>query len=222
MELIVVPGGAFVENTYILKGSESDEAIIIDPGSQINEIEERLSNIKFQKVVIINTHAHLDHIYGVEYFKNKYNAPFLIHQNETPIINVMADAAMRFGLEEFSNPQIPNVDRFITENEELNFGGLIFNTILVPGHSPGSLCFSFIKKYNKEIDQEFVICGDTVFAGSIGRVDLTGGTNMNDLVSNINEKLMVLPDDTILFPGHGPETQVGIEKKSNPFLLGYA
>ena len=167
MNLIVIPGGAFVENTYLLNDGISDELILIDPGSQINEIEEQIKKISFKKLVIINTHAHLDHVYGVQYFKKKYSAKFYIH--------------------EFA----------------------------------GSLCFYFSKQYNSNLENDFIICGDTVFAGSVGRVDLTGGTNMEDLVGNITNKIMNLPDETILFPGHGPETQIGIEKKSNPFLLGY-
>ena len=221
MNLIVIPGGAFVENSYLLNDDISDELILIDPGSQINEIEEQIKKISFKKLVIINTHAHLDHVYGVQYFKKKYSAKFYIHEFELPILNVMVEASNRFGLEEFSNPEIPDVDSFINDNETLSFGGFKFSSLLVPGHSPGSLCFYFSKKYNSNLENDFIICGDTVFAGSVGRVDLTGGTNMEDLVGNITNKIMNLPDETILFPGHGPETQIGIEKKSNPFLLGY-
>ena len=133
----------------------------------------------------------------------------------------MVEASNRFGLEEFSNPEIPEVDSFISDNEILNFGGFKFSSLLVPGHSPGSLCFYFSKQNNSNLENDFIICGDTVFAGSVGRVDLTGGTNMEDLVGNSANKIMNLPDETVLFPGHGPETQIGIEKKSNPFLLGY-
>ena len=129
---------------------------------------------------------------------------------------------MRFGLEEFSDPVIPKVDFFIEDEEELKIAGLAFKAILVPGHSPGSLCFYFEAQKNSEenMEQDIVVSGDTVFAGSIGRVDLTGGTNMNDLVGNIQKRLMCLPEETILLPGHGPETRVSIEKESNPFLLG--
>ncbi len=222
MIIEVIPGGAFVENTYAIKGDKSSEIILIDPGSQITEIEAVINKISFDKMYIINTHAHLDHVYGVEHFKKKHNADFYIHKNELPIIDVMISASMRFGLDEFSNPIVPKVDFFIEDNEELNIAGLIFKSILVPGHSPGSLCFYFKVDQNpkENIEQNFVICGDTVFAGSIGRVDLTGGTNMKDLVGNIKKRLMCLPDETILLPGHGPETLVSIEKESNPFLLG--
>ncbi len=221
MKLFVIPGGAFVENTYILSNEGSSEVLLVDPGSQTEEIEKQLNDLEFSSIKIINTHAHLDHIYGVEYFKKKYDALFLIHELEVPIVNVMIDAAMRFGLEEFSKPEIPKIDEFIKDNQEIEVAGSKFITIHVPGHSPGSLCFYFSKKLNPNIENEFVICGDTVFAGSIGRVDLTGGTNMNDLVGNIKKRLMVLPDETVLLPGHGPETRVGVEKQSNPFLLGY-
>ena len=131
----------------------------------------------------------------------------------------MVDASMRFGLEEFTNPKVPKVDKFISDDEVLRLAGLEFSCLLVPGHSPGSLCFYFSKE-NNNIEQDFVICGDTVFAGSIGRVDLTGGTNMEDLVGNINKKLMILPDDTVLFLVTGQRLKSEL-KKSNPFLLGY-
>jgi len=222
MLIEVIPRGAFVENTYLIKGDESIELILVDPGSQIPEIEEVVTKISFDKMYIVNTHAHLDHVYGVEYFKKKYNANFYLHKNELPVLDAMISASMRFGLEEFSDPVIPKVDFFIEDEEELKMAGLAFKTILVPGHSPGSLCFYFqAQKNSKEnMEQDIVVSGDTVFAGSIGRVDLTGGTNMNDLVGNIKKRLMCLPEETILLPGHGPETRVSIEKESNPFLLG--
>jgi len=222
MLIEVIPGGAFVENTYLIKGDKSKEIILIDPGSQIIEIEEAIKQISFDKMYIINTHAHLDHVYGVEYFKKKHNANFYVHKNELPILEVMVSASMRFGLEEFSNPIVPKVDFFIEDEEELNVAGLTFKTILVPGHSPGSLCFHFeINQNPKEnMKQNVVVSGDTVFAGSIGRVDLTGGTNMKDLVGNIKKRLMCLPGETSLLPGHGPQTLVSIEKESNPFLIG--
>ncbi len=217
-----IPGGAFVENTYVIKGDRSTELILIDPGSQIPEIEEVIKKISFDKMYIVNTHAHLDHVYGVEHFKKKYDANFYLHKNELPILDVMISASMRFGLEEFSDPVIPKVDFFIKDEEELEIAGLAFKAILVPGHSPGSLCFYFQAQKNSEdnMEQDIVVSGDTVFAGSIGRVDLTGGTNMDDLVGNIKKRLMCLPGETILLPGHGPETRVSTEKESNPFLLG--
>ena len=135
MNLIVIPGGAFVENSYLLNNGVSEELILIDPGSQINEIEEQIKKINFKKLVIINTHAHLDHVYGVQHFKKKYSAKFYIHEFELPILDVMVEASNRFGLEEFSNPEIPEVDSFISDNEILNFGGFKFSSLLVPGLS---------------------------------------------------------------------------------------
>lgn len=218
----IIPGGAFVENTYVIQSEENDEIILIDPGSQISEIEEVLSNLKFEKVHIWNTHGHLDHAYGVDYFKKKYAADFNIHEKELPILDAMTTAASRFGIPEFSDAVVPKVDNFIKEEEEYVVGNLFFKTILVPGHSPGSICFHFTKDLNPKhnIVEDILICGDTVFAGSVGRVDLTGGTNMEDLVGNINNKILTLNMGTILFPGHGPRTTVEIEKESNPFLNG--
>ena len=223
MILEVIPGGAFVENTYLIQGKESGELIIIDPGSQIEEIEASAAGINFNTLYIVNTHSHLDHAYGVEYFKKKYDAKFYIHKNEETILDAMINASIRFGLEEFANPVIPKIDFYLEDNQEVNMAGVVFTCILVPGHSPGSLCFLFepSKNLNEDLKENIVICGDTVFAGSVGRVDLTGGTSMEELVGNINKRLMSLPDTTRLFPGHGPETLVSIEKQSNPYLAGF-
>ena len=218
----IIPGGAFVENTYILQANDSDEVILIDPGSQTDEIEDSLSEIDFQEMHIWNTHGHLDHAYGVDYFKKKYKADFNIHQKEIPILQAMTTAASRFGIPEFNDAVVPEIDNFIDEDKEYIVGGLKFSTLLVPGHSPGSICFHLTKEMNpnQELAEDIIICGDTVFAGSVGRVDLTGGTNMEDLVRNITSKLLSLKGSTILFPGHGPRTTIEIEKESNPFLAG--
>ncbi len=218
----IIPGGAFVENTYVLQSEKSQELILIDPGSQTIEIEESISDLNFNKIHIWNTHGHLDHAYGVDYFVNKYNADFNIHRKEVPILEAMTTAASRFGIPEFSDAVVPKVDNFIEENKQYSVGDLKFETILVPGHSPGSICFHFTKELNTDenLVENILICGDTVFAGSVGRVDLTGGTNMEDLVGNITKKILTLNSKTILFPGHGPRTTVEIEKESNPFLTG--
>tara|TARA_Y100001970_G_C14259583_1_gene878747 strand:+ start:9481 stop:10161 length:681 start_codon:yes stop_codon:yes gene_type:complete len=218
----IIPGGAFVENTYILQSENSNEIILVDPGSQTLEIEEALSDLKFNKIHIWNTHGHLDHAYGVDYFKKKYSADFNIHEKEIPILEAMKTAASRFGIPEFSDAIVPEIDSFIEDEKEYTVGNLNFKTILVPGHSPGSICFHFTKTLNpnEKLVEDILICGDTVFAGSVGRVDLTGGTNMEDLVGNINSKILTLDEKTILFPGHGPRTTIEIEKESNPFLTG--
>jgi glyoxylase-like metal-dependent hydrolase (beta-lactamase superfamily II) len=222
MILRIIPGGAFVENTYILQAKNNDEVILIDPGSQTDEIEASLSELSFNKIHIWNTHGHLDHAYGVDFFQKKYNATFSIHKKEIPILDAMTTAASRFGIPEFSDAVVPKIDNFISENKEYTVAGLNFVTILVPGHSPGSICFYLTSEMNPDqgLAEDIIICGDTVFAGSVGRVDLTGGTNMEDLVGNICNKLLTLKGSTILFPGHGPRTTIEIEKESNPFLSG--
>jgi len=222
MLLKIIPGGAFVENTYILQADKSDEIILVDPGSQIEDIERSLKDIDFKTIHIWNTHGHLDHACGVEHFKSKYNAKFFIHRKELPILDAMPSAAARFGIEEFAGVIIPEVDGFIEDQKSYSVGNLNFETILVPGHSPGSICFYFKEEANKKekMKQDIIISGDTVFAGSVGRVDLTGGTNMQDLVGNITRRLLCLKDETILFPGHGPHTTIEVEKQSNPYLMG--
>ena len=222
MILKIVPGGAFVENTYILQSKNSKELILVDPGSQTLEIEESLSDLSFTSIHIWNTHGHLDHAYGADYFIKKYKADFNIHKKEIPILQAMTTAASRFGIPEFSDAVVPEIDSFIEEEKQYEVGNLNFKTLLVPGHSPGSICFHFTRELNPEegLEEDLMICGDTVFAGSVGRVDLTGGTNMEELLGNIAKKILVLKESTILFPGHGPRTTVEIEKESNPFLAG--
>ena len=118
MILKIIPGGAFVENTYIIQSDKSKELILIDPGSQTDEIEESLAELEFDSVHIWNTHGHLDHAYGVDYFKNKYGAKFSIHKKEIPILQAMSTAASRFGIPEFNNAVIPEIEKFIEENRE--------------------------------------------------------------------------------------------------------
>ena len=207
MILICIPGGMFLENCYIVGDEETNEGILIDPGEQIDEIlnEARKSGLNFTKIV--NTHNHLDHVAGVEIAKRELGIPFYIHEKDQPVLDALPEACQRWP--QFSDIVKPDVDGYVEEGEIIKIGNLDAEVLLVPGHSWGHICL---------VIEDNIIAGDTLFAGSVGRVDLTGGTTMEELLGSISAKLFPLPDNYNVFPGHGPSTTIGIEKRSNPFF----
>ncbi|MBS1782796.1 MAG: MBL fold metallo-hydrolase [Bacteroidetes bacterium] len=200
----------FQENTYLII-DEQNQCWIVDPG-MYNEVEKNqlfqyIDNNKLLPKAIFNTHTHIDHIFGVEACKKQYQIPFLIHHLDLPILNGAKGSAMMFG---FDFSQTPKPDEYFQDGAKINLGNHFVSILLVPGHSPGSVAF-----YNKE--SGWVIGGDVLFQGSIGRTDLPGG-NFESLISSIEKQLFTLPDDTVVYSGHGPSTTIGFEKKHNPFL----
>lgn len=207
MIITCIPGGAFMENCYIIGDEETNEAILVDPGEQIDDIlsEVEKSGLNFTKIV--NTHNHLDHVAGVEVVKQKLGIPFYIHEKDQPVLDLLPEACKRWP--QYSYVVKPDVDGYIEEGDKVEIGNLTAEVLLVPGHSWGHICL---------VIEDNIIAGDTLFAGSIGRVDLTGGTTMEELTGSIEAKLFTLPDNYNVFPGHGPATTIGIEKQSNPFF----
>lgn len=195
----------FSENTYLLI-NENKEVLFIDPGmsnsQELSMVIDRIEREGLKPLKIINTHAHIDHIFGVTALKKKYQIPFGLHKAELPILNSAAASALIFGLE-FSNT--PEVDFYIKETDTIFFSDSELRVLFTPGHSPGSISF-----YNKA--EDFVISGDVLFQNSIGRTDLPGG-NQEELFRSIREQLFTLPGDTKVYSGHGPETQIRIEKE---------
>jgi len=198
------------ENSFIIS-DETGECIFIDSGffyeEEHQEIKDYIKTNNLKPVKITNTHCHFDHIMGVEFVRNEFKIPFYAHAEDVFWIEKAVAQGEMFGFE--MNPVAP-VDSFLVENEFVEFGNSKLKIIHVPGHSPGHVVF-----YSKM--QEVLIAGDVLFYGSIGRTDLPGG-NYETLISNIKNKLFALPDDTRVFCGHGPETSLGFEKSSNPFL----
>lgn len=201
---------AFQENTYIISNHKK-ECWIVDPGMyEQRETNEFISFIEKNQLIpqaVINTHAHLDHIFGVQAVVDKYAIPFGIHEKELPILKRGADTAAMFGLQ-FKD--LPTANFFIEDGKKMKLGDDEIMVFLTPGHSPGSVSF-----YNAE--GNWVIAGDVLFNGSIGRTDLPGG-NFDTLIESIRTHLFTLPDNTIVLSGHGPATTIGDEKKHNPFL----
>jgi hydroxyacylglutathione hydrolase len=198
------------ENSFVIS-DETGECIFVDPGffysDEHDEIKTYIAENQLRPLQITNTHCHFDHIMGVEFIRKSYNIPFSAHTNDSFWIEKATDQGHMFGFE--VKPVRP-IDSFLNENEQLKFGNSVFEIIHIPGHSPGHVVF-----YNME--NGILIAGDVLFYGSIGRTDLPGG-NYEALISNIKNKLFKLPDETKVYCGHGPETTLGFEKSTNPFL----
>ncbi|MCB0632301.1 MAG: MBL fold metallo-hydrolase [Saprospiraceae bacterium] len=201
----------FQENTYIVY-DESGECVIFDPGCFRQYEEEELvatvAELGLKPVRLINTHCHLDHVFGNKFVAEHYSLSLEIHRGELPVLKAVPQVCLMYGLP----PAAPSPDpsRFIEAGEVIEFGNTRLEALYTPGHSPASLSF-----YCRESD--FVIAGDVLFYGSIGRTDLPGG-NFDTLIQSIREKLLILPDATVVYPGHGPQTTIGFEHDNNPFL----
>jgi len=201
----------FGQNTYLLY-DESNEAIIIDPGFYFDEEKAAIKDfiecneLKLTKIVF--THCHLDHAFGSNFMHQTFpDATVEADKNEEFFITNYESQAGRFGIQMEKPADITN---YLDESQELCFGNTKMQIISAPGHSPGSLCFYHDESKN-------VIVGDVLFQGSIGRTDLHGG-NHSQLLDNIKNKLFILPEETVVYCGHGAETTIGTEKQSNPFF----
>ncbi|MCF8229707.1 MAG: MBL fold metallo-hydrolase [Bacteroidales bacterium] len=200
----------FQVNTYLLY-DDTNECVIIDPGCYDEYEEEQLKDFISEKelkpVRLLNTHSHVDHILGNNFITATYGLKPVIHAAGLAFHKAAPQHGEAFGI---SIPQQQDPERYIAEGEKIHFGKSILEVLDAPGHVDGHVCFM-----NR--DQKFLIVGDVIFQMSIGRTDLPSG-NMDLLLNNIREKILTLPDDYILYPGHGPETTVGFERKNNPFL----
>lgn len=203
--------GPFQENTYILY-DETKECIIIDPGCYDNRERTELAGFiednKLKPVKLINTHCHLDHVFGNGFVADTYTLKLEINKQDQPVLDSYLMSAKMYGLNAAPSPQ-PAV--FLNEGDIISFGNSTLEILFTPGHSPGSITF-----YNRE--QQVMIAGDVLFYGSIGRSDLPGG-NSATLISSIKNKLFPLGDNYTVYSGHGPSTTIGFERKNNPFLV---
>ena len=201
----------FQENTYLVI-DETLECVIFDPGCLHDYEKEVLSQYIKQEQVrpvrLINTHCHLDHIFGNKFVSEKYNLPLEIHRGELVVLQNASLAASHWGIP-YPEPS-PIAEKFIEAGDIIKFGDTTLKALYTPGHSPASLSF-FCEK------DKFVIAGDVLFRQSIGRYDLPGG-NLNTLLTSIRTQLFSLDDEVVVYPGHGAQTTVGYEKKYNPFL----
>jgi hydroxyacylglutathione hydrolase len=201
----------FSENTFVLWDVESKECAIVDPGcsdsSEENELESFIADNNLTVKYLINTHCHIDHILGCEFVKNKFNPIYYAPELDLPLLQNANMQASFVGMD-FSISLKP--EELLSENQKLFLGKSELNFLFTPGHTPGEFCV-----YIPQIKS--CITGDVLFYDSIGRTDLWGG-DYNVLIKSIDEKLLSLPDETIIYPGHGENSTIGREKKSNPFL----
>jgi hydroxyacylglutathione hydrolase len=200
----------FQENTYILS-DETNECLIIDPGCnnqyEKKELSDYIEKYHLLPHAILNTHGHIDHVLGCKYICEKYKIPFIAHKEELILIKNALEFASFFSIDA-EQPPLP--DQNINEGEEYKFGNSNLKIFHVPGHSPGSITL-----YSAE--NKIILTGDVLFRSSIGRTDLPGGS-YETLIDGIKTKLLTLPGNTVVMPGHGPQTTIEDEIKNNPFL----
>ena len=206
----VFPNNPFQENTHIIY-DETGECAIIDPGmdnaAEQNAVVNFIKNHNLKPVLLLNTHCHIDHILGNKFIFDMYGLKPQFHKGEVHLLEAAVAYAPQLGMRYELSP-VPEV--FLGEEGTVSFGNTTLKLIFAPGHSPAHLCF-----YNEK--DNFLIGGDVLFAGSIGRTDLPGG-DFKTLIDNIEQKLMLLPGDCVVYPGHGPATTIEREKLTNPFL----
>lgn len=210
MELKLFVFNPIQENTYVL-WDETKECVIIDPGfsngREFEKIDNFIKDNNLKPVRLINTHCHFDHILGVEKCKEAYNLNWEINSEDAFLVESSVMQASMFG---FQISEVKPAEKYLNDGDEIRFGNSFLEVITTPGHSPGGMCF-----YSPE--SKILITGDSLFRGSIGRTDLPGG-DYNILIINIKEKLLSLPDDVIVYPGHESSTTIGDERVLNPFL----
>ncbi len=202
----------FAENTYLLH-DDTREAVIIDPGCyeayERNTLKEFVEKHSLKVVKLLNTHCHLDHVFGNEFVKKTFGVQCYAHQAEEFNIDFLEMSAQMFGIRHIDKTRI---DAYLEEGDIVEFGNSALEVRFTPGHSPGHIVF-----YHEA--SKFCINGDVLFRGSIGRTDLPGG-NHQTLLKSIREKMFSLPEDTSIYTGHGSPTTIAYEKKNNMFLIG--
>lgn len=197
--------GPLETNTYLLADRDTGEALVIDPGGDPGEILAFLAQERLTCRLIVNTHGHFDHVSGNRALKSATGASLLVHEGDVPMLIAAATHA-RFFMMRAENSPPP--DMLLVEQEEVRVGSVSLRVLHTPGHSPGGVTL---------VAPGVAFCGDLVFHGSVGRTDLPGGSE-RVLLDSIRRHILTLPDDTVLYPGHGPDTTVGREKKQNPFF----
>ena len=201
---------SFQENTYVI--SSGDKCFIVDPGNYNDEENELINSYIIDKKLvpqlILITHCHVDHVLGINFLINKFSIKAHIPESEKMIYNEMSNYATMFG---FENYKSSSDIEYISKNYKLNFNNLNIDTLYLPGHSPGHLAF-----YCKE--EKICFSGDVIFKSGVGRTDLPGG-NHETLIKSIKNELFLLDDDVVIYPGHGPITNIKDEKHLNPFLI---
>ena len=232
---ITIPVGMLQCNCTILGDPATQEALVIDPGDEVSRILELLGRHKLTVKAIVSTHAHIDHVGGLSKLHQYTGAPVMMHREDAPLYQAMEIQAAFLGV---PPPEVGEIDQFLSDGDVLRWGGLAAQVMHTPGHSPGSVSLYLPPvvaaaggteeganagvgarvepgRIRTALPQLFA--GDTLFAGSIGRTDLWGGS-MEQILDSLKGKVLQLPDETVVHPGHGPRTSIGEERETNPFL----
>jgi hydroxyacylglutathione hydrolase len=204
----ILPVGPLQCNCSVIGDETSREGMIIDPGDDVEDVLAliRKHNLQIKQIVI--THAHIDHVGGAMKLRAATGAPILLNQNDSALLRMLDMQAAWIGM---PAPGKVEVDQSVGDSDEIKVGSLSATVLHTPGHTEGSVCLYFPA-------EKKLIAGDTLFAGSIGRTDLPGGS-FEKIISSLHEKVLALPDETVVIPGHGPLTKIGEERESNPFLV---
>ena|SRR5438270_9250355 len=203
----IFPVGPLQCNCSIVGDEVTREAMVIDPGDDIDDVLSLVRNHTLQVRQIIITHAHIDHVGGAMKLRAATGAPILLNQNDYALLKMLDMQAAWIGV---PSPGKVEIDRSVTSGETVSAGSHAAQILHTPGHTEGSICLYFEP-------EKKLIAGDTLFAGSIGRTDLPGGS-MQKIMRSLHDTVMALPDETVVIPGHGPLTTIGEERESNPFL----
>ena len=211
MQVFTAAAPPFFKNGYVVSCEDTQEAVLIDPGDEVEDLLDEIRDRRLTVRDILLTHAHLDHVTGVAAAKAALHAPVWLHRDDLFLYDRTVEQGAMFGLRV---KQPPPVDRFYTAGGSLRFGRYIVDVRHTPGHCPGGVCLAIGKDGT---DERELFVGDTLFAGSIGRTDLPGG-DLDVLLRTIREVLFSYPDTAVVHSGHGPDTTIGEERRSNPFL----
>lgn len=203
----------FFKNGYVVACEETREAVMIDPGDEVESLVAEATRDRLVVTAILLTHGHLDHITGVGRAKAAFDVPIWLHKDDLFLYDGVVEQARMFGLEAERQPP---VDEFYAADTRLTFGNYVVDVHATPGHCPGGVCLAIAR--SGETPRNLFV-GDTLFAGSIGRTDLPGG-DLDTLLRSIRDVLFVFPDDATVHSGHGPDTTIGHERRTNPFLVG--
>jgi len=204
----IFPVGPLQCNCSIIGDEKTHEAMVIDPGDDINDVLDLIRKHNLQVKQIVITHAHIDHIGGAMKLRAATGAPILLNQNDYALLKMLDVQATWIGV---PSPGKVEIDRSVTTGEKVSAGTHTAEVLHTPGHTEGSICLYFAA-------EQKLIAGDTLFAGSIGRTDLPGGS-MQKIIRSLHDTVLALPDETVVVPGHGELTTIGEERESNPFLV---
>lgn len=203
----------FMKNGFVVSCEDTRQAVLIDPGDEVEDLLAVIARQSLDVQAILLTHAHLDHVTGVGRAKAALDVPVLLHRADLFLYDAVVEQGLMFGLRVDRQPP---VDEYFEPGEPFTFGHLVVDILHTPGHCPGGVCLAIGPA--PSADRELFV-GDTLFAGSIGRTDLPGG-NHDVLLRSIRDVLFRFPDSAIVHPGHGPDTTIGEERRTNPFLIG--